>query len=179
MHQLDQHGTICGSRTAMAMRGDLHGQIIGIAIDDQAAQSVALAEDQPGGPLRVVVAELPAELDGRLEPPPPEGLVQRLGRVPGVEPDPDAAAAVEYAAGDELALVAEQIDDVPVGGGTFDPIDGRVEHPGVPAVEGSGLAGLEDYLVSRCRKAVVPTAAKLALLRTKPSMYAIATIGRQ
>ena len=45
-----------------------------------------------------------------------------------------------------LPLSREQIDHVPVGRGAFDPLDGRVEHPGVPAVEGAGLAGFQDDL---------------------------------
>ena len=147
MQEFHEHGDNLRQPHGHGQRGDLHGQIIGVAIDDQAAQAVAFAEDHAGGPLRIVVAELPAELDGRLQTPPPKGLVQRLGRIPSVKPDADAALAVEDAAGDELALVAQQVDHIPVGGVAFDPIDGRIEHPRVPAVKGTGLARFQDCLV--------------------------------
>ena len=66
--------------------------------------------------------------------------------IPGVEPHADAALAVEDSAGDELAFVREEIDDVAVGGAPLDAIDRRVEHPGVSAVERPRLAGFEDDL---------------------------------
>ena len=76
----------------------------------------------------------------------PKGLVQPLGRIPGVEPHADAALAVEDSVGDELAFVREEIDGVAVGGAALDAIDRRVEHPGVSAVERPRLAGFEDDL---------------------------------
>ena len=47
-------------------------------------------------------------------PPPPKGVVQRLRLVPSVKADVDPAAAVENAAGDELLLVGEEVNDVAV-----------------------------------------------------------------
>ena len=56
--QFDQHGHDLRQPHGHRQGRDLNGEIIGIAIDDQAAQPVALAEDQSGRALRIVVAEL-------------------------------------------------------------------------------------------------------------------------
>ena len=80
-----------------------------IAIDDQPAQAVAFAEDQPGRPLRdrrsrAAVRSRRAAASRRRQ----NASSSGLGRVPGVQADADPAAAVEDAPGDELALVGEQ-----------------------------------------------------------------------
>ena len=124
--------------------GDLHAEPLGVAIDDQAAQAVGLAEDQPCGPIGRVVAQLAAKVDGPLHPPLPERLVQGLGRRPGIEPDTNSAGAVVDAPGDELSVVGHQVDDVAVGRLAFDVIDRAIQHPRMPAIKRPGLAGLED-----------------------------------
>ena len=53
---------------------------------------------------------------------------------------------VEQAAGDELASVANQVDDVAIGHVPLDAGHGRVEHPGMPSVERPGFARLENDL---------------------------------
>ena len=45
-----------------------------------------------------------------------------------------------------FSLSEIRFDQVAVGRRAVDTIDGRIEHPGVAAEEGAGLAGLEDHL---------------------------------
>ena len=90
--------------------GDLNRQVRPVAIDDQAAQAVALAEDQSRRSLGIVVADVLPQAEGGGDAAAPKGVVQRLGRIPGVQPHADAAVAVEDSPGDELALVREEID---------------------------------------------------------------------
>ena len=144
MGQLDQHRRQLRQSDGHGHRRDLNRQVRAIAIDDQPAQSVAFAEDQPGRPLGVVVAKLGPQPQCRGQPLAPERLVQRLGRIPSVQADANPAAAVEDATGDELALVREQLDHVAVGRAALDAIHGRIEHPGMPAVKRPRLSRFQD-----------------------------------
>ena len=103
--QVDEHRHDLRQANGQGQGGDLDDEIITVAIDDQSAQTVALAEDQSRGALGQVVAQHGPQLQGRFQPPPPKGLVQRLGLVPGIQANVDAASAIEDPPGDEAALV--------------------------------------------------------------------------
>ncbi len=54
----------------------------------------------------------------------------------------DAAAAIKNPSGNEATLIGKQIDHVAIGRCALDPINGRIEYPGMPAKKGPGFARL-------------------------------------
>ena len=146
MGQFHQHGDDLRQPRGHRHRCYLDRQVVGVTVNDQAAQAVPLAKDQPRRPFRIVVAEVGPELQRRFKPPPPEAVVQLLLGVPCVQADLDAAATVEDPACDERPFVGDQLHHVAIGRVAFDAVDGRIEDPGVATVERAGLARFEDNL---------------------------------
>ena len=140
--QIDEHRHDLRQANRHGQGRHLDDEILGVAIDDQPAQSVAFAEDQSRGALGRVVAQHAPQLQGRFQPPPPKSLVERLGLVPGIQAHVDPAAAIEDPAGDEPPIFGAQIDHVAVGRTAFDAVDGRIEDPGMPAENGRAFRGL-------------------------------------
>src|SRR5262249_52342509 len=77
-----------------------------------------LAEDEPGRRVRTglssLIANLPPQRDRLFNLPSPESLIERLVRRPGIKPNANPALAIKNPPGDELAAVANQIDDLAV-----------------------------------------------------------------
>ena len=122
----------------------LDDQELAVAIDDQPAQSVAFAEDQSRGAPGLVVVQEGPQLHGRIQPPPPKGLVERLGLIPGIQANVDPAMAIENSPRNEASLIGAEIDDLAVGRTAFNAVDGRIEDPGVPAKERPGFSRFEQ-----------------------------------
>ena len=142
--QIDEHGHDLRQANGQGQGRHLDDEVFAVAIDDQSAQAVAFAEDQSRGALGLVVAQHAPQMQGRFQPPPPKGLVQRLGFVPGIQANVDPAAAIEDPAGDEASCIGAEIDDVAVGRTAFDAVDGRIEDPGMPAEKGPGFSRFEQ-----------------------------------
>ena len=127
-----------------SQRGHLDDQILAEAIDNQPAQAISLAENQPRGLLGIVVAQQPSQIDRGLQAMPPKRLVERLLGTPGIESDANAASSVVDSPGDESALVGHQIHVVAIHRPALHFIDRRVQHPGVPGRERPELVWLEN-----------------------------------
>ena len=126
-------------------RRHLHGEVVAVAIDDQAGQVIPLAVHQASRTGRVIEAEVATQGDRRCEPPVPEGVVELRCRVERIETDPNPTPGVPEAAGHEVPIVRGQIDHVAVSRAAFDLPNGGVEHPGVAAEEGPGPLWLESH----------------------------------
>ena len=145
--RLDQHRHDLRQADRHRQRRHLDDEIVGVAIDDQPAQAVAFAEDQPGGALRA-----------RRSPAAPRTAMAASNRRRQKASSSGSASSQVYSRtrmrlrllkiprAMNLPLSRAEIDDVAVGRIAFDAVDGRIEHPGVPAVERAGLAGFQDDL---------------------------------
>ncbi len=126
--------------------GELRHQPSIVPINGQARESVGLAEQQPASRPRPGVQPQDAlpHPDGRFQPAPPEALIERP-LVPSIEPHPDRAGRVVQSPRDEFALGARHVDFRAGGRIPLDPLDRRIEDPGVASEERPRPARLQDH----------------------------------
>ena len=107
----------------------------------------AFAAFSPDGQKLLYAAASFVDRQGSRNPPAKQRLIERLLGVPRKQPHANPALAVIESAGDELALVADEVHDLPVeveevlacDAGRLDAMDGRLQDPGMPAKERQGL----------------------------------------
>src|SRR5208337_1924112 len=81
-----------------------------------------------------------AKADGRFQSATPKDLVDRFSLIPSIQANMDPAATIEDSPGDKARLIRAEIDNVAIGRTAFNPVDGRIEHPRMPAEKRSGFS---------------------------------------
>ncbi len=146
MQQINQQRHDAIQTPGERQRRRLHGETIGVAIDDESAESVGFAEHEPGRALGIGIAEIAPQGKRRFQAMAPECIVERVGGRPGIQPHPQPALAVVQAPRNEPAFVGNQIDRIAIDRVAVDSRDRRIQHPGMPAEERPHLARFQMHL---------------------------------